>query len=264
MSDNSGTAVPEPPGMGSRGGGLQRLTIYHERGGGRRKGRIETLFNPSEISKTKTARWEQQHAVGQSGRGTSTVRQEFRSVEAETFAIELFFDTYESRSGESRSGGITAARAATSFLPASVLPGREASDVRRYTGQIARLVELDIELHRPPVCDLRWGVFDIFTGVLTTLNERFTLFLDDGTPVRATLTCEFTEFSTLARARASEPHSSDVLKKRQVRRYDTLQSLAADEYGDPAAWRPIAAANGIVNPRALRPGTILTIPKLQP
>jgi nucleoid-associated protein YgaU len=236
MSVNTAEVVSDLLGMGSGGGGLQKLTIYYERGGRRSKGAIGALFNPSEISKTRSARWEQQHAVGQSGRGTSTVRQEFRSVEAETFAIELFFDTYGSRP----------------------------SDVRRHTDQIARLVEMDIELHRPPVCDLRWGVFDIFTGVLTTLNERFTLFLADGTPARATLTCEFTEFSTLARARAAEPHSSDVLKKRQVRRYDTLQSLAADEYGDPAAWRLIAVANGIVSPRTLRPGTVLTIPKLQP
>jgi nucleoid-associated protein YgaU len=48
-----------------------------------------------------------------------------------------------------------------------------------------------------------------------------------------------------------------------VRRYDTLQSLAADEYGDPALWRPIALANSIINPRDLAAGTILTIPKLR-
>jgi nucleoid-associated protein YgaU len=29
-------------------------------------------------------------------------------------------------------------------------------------------------------------------------------------------------------------------------------------------WRPIAKANAIVNPRDLRPGTVLTIPKLRP
>lgn len=260
MSVNSAKVVSDLLGMGGGGGGgMQKLTIYYEQGDRRAKGSIEALFNPSEISKTRSARWQQEHAVGQNGRGTSTVRQGFRSVEAETFAIELFFDTYGSRPSAT-----TLARAAAWSPPASVRTGGEASDVRRYTGQIARLVEVNTELHRPPVCDLRWGVFDIFTGVLTTLNERFTLFLDDGTPVRATLTCEFTEFSTLARARASELHSSDVLKKRRVRRYDTLQSLAADEYGDPAAWRLIAVANGIVNPRVLRPGTILTIPKLQP
>jgi nucleoid-associated protein YgaU len=256
MSINKAKVVSELLGLGSGGGELQKLTIYYEQGGRPGQGSIEALFNPSEISMTRSADWEQQLTVGQS---SALVEQEFRSIQAETFSIELFFDTYESRSS-----AMTGARAAASFLPASLIPGREASDVRQYTDQIARLIEVDTELHRPPLCDLRWGVFDIFTGVLTTLEQRFTLFLDDGTPVRATLTCDFVEVGTQAQARATELHSSDVVKTRQVRRYDTLQSLAADEYGDPALWRPIATANGIVNPRDLRPGTMLTIPKLQP
>jgi len=259
MSVNKAKVVSELLGLGSGGGELHKLTIYYEQGGQPGQGSIEALFNPSEISLTRSAKWEQQHTVGQSGQSSAAVEQEFRSVDAETFSIELFFDTYESRSS-----AMTGARAAASFLPASLIPGREASDVRQYTDQIARLVEVDTELHRPPVCDLRWGVFDIFTGVLTTLNQRFTLFLDDGTPVRATLTCDFIEVGTQAQARATELHSSDVVRTRQVRRYDTLQSLAANEYGDPALWRPIATANGIVNPRDVRPGTVLTIPRLQP
>jgi nucleoid-associated protein YgaU len=100
--------------------------------------------------------------------------------------------------------------------------------------------------------------------VLTGLSQRYTLFLPNGTPVRATLACEFAQVTSAAYARVGELHSSDVVKTRLVRRHDTLQSLAADEYGDPALWRPIALANGIVNPRGLRPGTMLTIPKLRP
>lgn len=259
MSINRAKVVSEVLGLGSGGGELQKLTIYYEKSGRRGPGSIPALFNPSEITLTKTANWEQQHAAGQGGQSATSVEQEFRSVDAERFSIELFFDTYESRSS-----ALTSAGAAASFLPASLVPGRGSSDVRYYTDQIAQLVTVDTELHRPPVCDLRWGVFDIFTGVLTTLSQRFTLFLDDGTPVRATLTCDFVEASTLAQARATELHSSDVVKTRQARRHDTLQSVAADEYGDPAQWRLIAAANGIVNPRDLPPGTILTIPKLQP
>jgi nucleoid-associated protein YgaU len=256
MSVNKAKVVSELLGLGSGGGELQKLTIFYELSGKPWVDSIEALFNPGEISLTKSSKWEQQHAVGQS---SASVEQEFRSVEAETFSIELFFDTYESRSS-----AMTAARAAASFLPASLIPGREASDVRQHTHRIARLVDVETNLHRPPVCNLRWGVFDIFTGVLISLNQLFTLFLDDGTPVRATLTCDFVEVGTQAQARATELHSADVAKTRQVRRYDTLQSLAAEEYGDPALWRPIATANGIVNPRDLLAGAILTIPKLRP
>jgi nucleoid-associated protein YgaU len=55
-----------------------------------------------------------------------------------------------------------------------------------------------------------------------------------------------------------------VAKTRQVRHNDTLHSIAAEEYRDPALWRHIARANGIVNPRDLKPGTVLTIPRLRP
>jgi nucleoid-associated protein YgaU len=47
-----------------------------------------------------------------------------------------------------------------------------------------------------------------------------------------------------------------------VRRGDTLSGIAAAEYGDPALWRPIARANGIVDPRHVEPGRELTIPVL--
>ena len=252
MSVNQAQAVSQLRGLGGGGGGLQKLTIFYEQDGLLARKSIPALFNPGEISLAKSAKWEQQHPVGQ---GTTSVEQEFRSVEAERFSIELFFDTYESRSS-----AVTAVGVAASSLPGGLSPGGTATDVRYYTAQIAALLEVDENMHRPPICNLRWGVFDIFDGVLISLNQRFTLFLDDGTPVRATLTCEFVQVDP----QATELHSSDVVKTRQVRRYDTLQSLAAGEYGDPALWRPIALANGIINPRDLVPGTILTIPKLRP
>ena len=254
MSVNQSQAVSELRGLGGGRGGLQKLTIYYEKDGLLAQEAMPALFNPGEISLTKSANWEQQHPVGQGGQGTTAVEQEFRSVEAERFSIELFFDTYESRSST-----VTAAGVAASLLPGGLGPGGTATDVRYYTAQIAALLDVDADMHRPPICNLRWGVFDIFDGVLVSLNQRFTLFLDDGTPVRATLTCEFVQFDP----QATELHSADVIKTRQVRRYDTLQSLAADEYGDPALWRPIALANSIINPRGLAAGTILTIPKLR-
>ena len=255
MSVDQAQAMSALRGLGGSGGGLQKLTIYYEKNFLLAQGSIPALFNPSEISLTKSANWDQQHPVGQGGQGTTSVEQEFRSVEAERFSIELLFDTYGSRPSAATAAGIAA-----SFLSGGPSSGGTATDVRYYTAQIARLLEVDTNMHRPPICNLRWGVFDIFDGVLISLNQRFTLFLDDGTPVRATLTCEFVQVDP----QATELHSSDVVKTRQVRRYDTLQSLAADEYGDPSLWRPIALANGIINPRDLAPGTILTIPKLQP
>jgi nucleoid-associated protein YgaU len=232
-----------PFGAGASGE-LQRLTITSERGGEP----VKALFNPSELSSSRSLEWEEPRRSLHGG-GDHEGRARFRYVAAETLSIELLFDTYEQRSF----GGAMAIGSRQ----------RRAADVRQHTDRLARLAEIVPDLHRPPICALQWGSFDVFRGVLSSLAQRFTMFLEDGTPVRATLDCTFLESATLGRGRAGELHSADVTKTRQVRRNDTLHSIAAEEYNDPALWRHIATANGIVDPLRVRPGTVLTIPRLR-
>lgn len=47
-----------------------------------------------------------------------------------------------------------------------------------------------------------------------------------------------------------------------MRRGETLTSIAAEEYNNPALWRVIAAANRLDNPRQITPGQRLTVPPL--
>ncbi|WP_327343099.1 LysM peptidoglycan-binding domain-containing protein [Streptomyces europaeiscabiei] len=246
-------------GIGPGGGGLQKLTISHDGTDFEENGPIEALFNPHEISRSRSVSW---HAPKTAGKGSqwtwSGLQQEFSSMEPATLSVELFFDTYESRASAS------AWTQATSFvLPPNPFQTGDATDVTALTRRVAGLAEVDTELHRPPRCTLSWGAFsEIFTGVLTRLDERFTMFLPDGTPVRATVSCSFVESLTEAQLKERELHSSDVDKTWTVRRNDTLHSIAAAEYGDPRRWRHIASANGIDNPRDLRPGMVLTIPRV--
>ncbi len=245
MVTNKARTALQRAGLAS--GGLAKLRITYDQHGGGTGGPIEALFNPREISRSRSVWWDQQAVAGRGGNWTwSDMQQQFLSISAETLAIELFFDTYE----PSRRAG------------ASLAPPSPATAVTDHTEKVAQLATADRELHRPPVCHLDWGKFRIFDGVLTQLDQRFTMFLADGTPVRATLACNFTEYQTKAHAMAQEMHSADVAKTRVVRRHDTLHSLAAQEYDDASQWRHIARANGIVNPRDLRPGTVLMIPKL--
>lgn len=259
MALNKASVASELLGLGPGGGGLEKLRITFDRHNGTVGGPIEALFNPHEISRSRTVSWHQHKVASQGGGWTwSDTEQQFRAVEAETLSVELFFDTYESRVATS------GWKQAASFVQ-SVNPFQtgDATDVRAHTDEVAKLAEVDRDLHHPPVCHLSWGAFtEIFTGVLTQLDQRFTLFLSDGTPVRATLSCSFLEFQTRAHRRAREMNSADVVKTRVVRRNDTVHSIAAEEYRDPSLWRHIASANGVVNPRDLRPGTVLTIPKL--
>jgi len=246
MALNKAKLAAELVGLGPGGGSLEKLTIRY-RYDKVKKGKIEALFNPTEISISRSVSYEQKRVASSGDAAAFAVEQQLRSVEAATLSIELFFDTYESRE--------------PSLNPFKV---GKASDVTHLTDRIARLAMPDRELHKPPVCHLKWGSFDIFDGVLTSLDQRFTMFLNDGTPVRATLSCTFVEFRTQASFRASEMHSADVAKTHTVRRHDTLQSIAAQHYGDPTLWRAIAKANRLGNPRDVQPGALLMIPRLRP
>jgi nucleoid-associated protein YgaU len=114
---------------------------------------------------------------------------------------------------------------------------------------------------------LSWGkfTFDDNLWVLQTVDQSFTLFRFDGLPLRATLNCTFRQWrGSEVEKRLIKTSSPDVAKSRVVQRGETLSSIAAEEYKDPALWRPIAEANGIDNPRRLEPGRALAIPALRP
>ena len=190
---------------------------------------IPVLFNPTQYGLDKS---NQIAEIGIPGLGAPILQ--YVRGNTRTLSMELFFDTYEQQ-----------------------------TDVREHTDRIYELLAIDADTHVPPVCTFTWGAFN-FDCVLDRVGGRFTLFLSDGTPVRATLTVTLKEFIDVAiEVRANPTQSADHIKTGTVRRGDTLSSIAAAEYGDPAQWRPIAQANGIDNPRVLEPGRVLVIPPLR-
>jgi nucleoid-associated protein YgaU len=119
------------------------------------------------------------------------------------------------------------------------------------------------ELHRPPVALLTWGTGLAFKCILESFSLRFTLFLEDGTPVRAVMNTTWKEFSPAdVQLQGNPRHSADHTKRRVVKQGDTLSWIAGKEYDDPAKWRMIADANGIDDPVNLTPGTELIIPPI--
>jgi LysM repeat protein len=189
---------------------------------------IPVLFNPTQYS------LDQANSIAEVGvPGLSAPILQYVRGNGRTLTMDLFFDTYEQQ-----------------------------SDVRDHTDLIYGLLNVRGPLHRPPVCTFTWGHFN-FDCVVERVGGRFTLFLADGTPVRATLSVtmkEFVEVDLLVRNPPLE--SADHAKTYVVRRGDTLAAIAAKEYGDPAKWRPIADANRLDNPRVLPPGTRLALPAL--
>ncbi len=252
--------LPGALGFGKGSGSLEKLTIAYRKGNGSRK-YIEALFNPNKISLSNSVEWSPKDVVGPPP--SYTLSFDGAKLKPPTLTIELFFDTYE---GDRNAPGIGQALLNNiKGTPLGLFPFAKpnGTSVLAYTEQIAQLARLDKELHRPPVCSLWWGKYALFHGVLTSLQEDFTLFLGDGTPVRATLTCTFTRYTSVTED-SLDLHSADVHKTRTVRRGDTLSSIAAEEYNDPSLWRHIATANGLSNPRVLTPGQVLRVPKLQP
>jgi nucleoid-associated protein YgaU len=188
---------------------------------------IKALFNPEKYSLEKSAAWEEKG---------SKKTLEFVGISRKSFAIELFYDTYEA-----------------------------GKDVRDYTNEIVQLMDPTVEYKGkkvPPVCVFSWGGFN-FRGIVEKVTQNFSLFLNSGIPVRAVLTVGFKQFNYPAeQARGNPP--GDPTKIRIVKDGETLNAIAAREYGDPGLWRVIADANKdlINNPRVLAAGTALVIPAL--
>jgi nucleoid-associated protein YgaU len=189
--------------------------------------RAKVTFNPAEYSIQKANQFASAPLPGLSNPIVS-----FVSGDADVLTMDLFFDTYTD-------GG--------------------SADVREETGKISVLLDIDPELHAPPPVLFIWGPLR-FKAVIERLSQRFTMFREDGVPVRATLNVTFREYRTIEDQLNPPRQSSDWSKRRVIAENDRLCLIAAVEYEDPAEWRLIADANDIANPRLLEPGREILLP----
>lgn len=135
------------------------------------------------------------------------------------------------------------------------------SDVQEETKKIYSLTKNQGDLGRPPLCRIYWGSRSnnlYLQGFLSTVTKNLTKFSEDGTPLRATLDCTFIEWIPPEQEQKEQNVIDDPI--RIVRRGETLSSIAAEEYSNPALWRLIADANKIYNPLDITPGQTLTVP----
>jgi hypothetical protein len=150
---------------------------------------IQVFFNPTEIKVDKFVPW-QKHK--NAGGNAPTI--EFTSGEPYRLQAELLFDTFET-----------------------------GTDVREYTDKLSKLAVIDSEKHKPPKCVLMWANSMKFKCVLESFTVRFTLFLDDGTPVRAVADTTFKELVP----------AEKQLNKYTVPREQLLDLLDASQYSIP-------------------------------
>jgi hypothetical protein len=203
---------------------------------------VPCMFNPEQLTVEKS-----NHYAAVNIPGLSTPVFQFVRGEARTVTMDLFFDTYE----EGLDVRIFTDR----------ITGWDAGSMFSKLPDIAKgLMDIDSDLHAPPICLFIWGAF-IFQCFIERATKRFTMFLPLGIPVRATVTVTLKEYREVdIQVKELNLQSSDLTKKRVVQEGDSLWSIAAKEYGDPADWRLIADANRIANPRRLETGRELVIP----
>lgn len=193
---------------------------------------LTVCFNPREYTFSKAVPWAEHNIAG-----LDSPAYEWTSGAPMLLNVELFFDAYELEGG--------------------------ARDVRSWTDQLEVFGLVNADLHRPPILLFIWGKKLKFKCLLKNLSLRFTMFLDDGTPVRAVANCVFTEYTPPEEQLQGKPrHSPDHTKRRVVKQGDTLAWIAAKEYGNAGEWRIIAQANGIDDPMNLTVGQELLIPPL--
>jgi len=195
---------------------------------------IKCLFNPNEYTFSKKNTWTSKPVKGQ-----NVPSLEFSGGDAITLKMQLFFDTYTT-------GG----------------------DVRTTTNKIWKLMNINKSLAdmtstkgRPPMVEFQWGATWSFKAVITNISQKFTLFRDNGIPVRATLDVDFLQAKEEGRYPGQNPTTkgNPGYRRRIVREGETIDWIAFDEYGDSAMWRYIADVNNLDNPMNLEPGQVLAI-----
>lgn len=189
-------------------------------------------FNPEEYALNQENSFANQAIPGLSG-----PLLQFVAGSATKLDMELFFDTWDS-------------------------PDATKRDVREEVSKVTKLLDIDRDLHAPPVLDVEWGSL-AFRCVLTSAQQKFQMFADDGRPVRAKVNVSFTRFIDAEQeAREINRQTADFSKVHIVIDGENLSAIAWQHYEDARIWRPIAIANGLLDPRALTAGTALRIPAL--
>jgi hypothetical protein len=201
---------------------------------GNKRGAVPFQFNPKEVTISKSAKWERKTTKGSKTAGPP----EFTGPEPSKMTLEMFFDATGAQDG-------SVVKAVETLLGCCV-PTKESAGQKKPS---------------PPLVVLHWGTTSSFPAFVTSVSAKFTLFNSNGTPIRATCSVSMEEMPGEEFRKQNPTSGSDEI--RRVHRTvagDSLASIAFTEYGDPTAWRALAAFNDVDDPLRVRMGTVLLLP----
>ncbi len=195
---------------------------------------VYCMFNPNEYTLSKQNEYSPNKV-----KGKNLPKIKFSQGGAETLKLQLFFDTFA-----------------------------EGTDVREHTEALWKMMMIsEVKKNQknnksePPRVAFDWGAFH-FEAVITSLSQKFTLFLEDGTPVRTTVDVTFQQIEDKQDHHGQNPTSGGgpPIQTHIVQAEERIDLIASRVYGDPTQWRLIARENHLMNPLRLREGQRLVIP----
>jgi hypothetical protein len=199
---------------------------------------LECLFNPESISISKSNKWEAKEIPGK-----SVPTLQFRGQTSGSLNFDLIFDTTDT-----------------------------GAPVTNYTNKLLSHMEIDPNLPgsdensnngRPPFVVFHWGQLYSFPAVIESADVTFDYFSSSGIPLRARVKLKLTQYQQSRAFTRQNPTSGTPMPHRvhRVQPGETLDRISARYYGDSTRWRLLATANGIEDPLAIRPGSLLTVPQ---
>jgi hypothetical protein len=140
---------------------------------------VEAQYNPKELQVDKNIPWSKKNQANQAN--PTGLHLEFTGAEGRTMSVEMLFDGYETKSS-------VADYVKDLNTMASVLESSSPDENKR----------------RPHLCVASWGdAVDNFHCVIESLSVKYTMFSDDGVPLRATCTVKLKEADVVSKAEDS-------------------------------------------------------------
>ncbi len=186
------------------------------------KDEVKFMFNPFEYSLKKSNTWEKE-----SGKGQNAPRQNFLKGGEQTLSLKLHFDSLADK-----------------------------SDVRKYTNPLWKMMMIEESTKNqrsgkssPPAVAFEWGRL-YFKAIITSMTQSFTLFGEDGTPLRCTVDVSLEQY---VEEDSSQPLGQGAPSSTTVVEGDRMDNVGGGNYRD------VATNNNINNPLNVPSGTVLKV-----
>ncbi len=197
------------------------------------------MINPDKYSRTFAVQLSEQQAMGTSAGAPGYVK----SL-PETIKLEFIFD-------------------GTGAVPNGLTPGAP-KPVDNWLKEFREVTfNYNGNIHSTNYLMINWGSL-VFKCRLEQFTVDYTLFKEDGTPLRAKVNATFKEYTDAETASIEAGNSSpDLSHVHTFIAGDSLHLLCHKIYDDPNLFLEVAKYNGILNYRNIAPGTTVHFPPLK-